>query len=144
MLYSQGLCESYKTICSKYDGQVHFKGGKLPKDKEAVTKQNNIIYWFKCGKTKWDDDYVGESARTFEQQNREHFKAPSPTTEHHNTTGHTTTVDNFKIIGREGQNMTRAIKEAIHNRVNNPALNRNIGKYNLPHIWDRVLLPSQN
>ena len=24
-------------------------------------------------------------------------------------------------------------------RVNNPSLNRNIGKYNLPHLWDRVL-----
>ena len=24
--------------------------------------------------------------------------------------------------------------------VNNPTLNRNIGKFNLPHIWDRVLL----
>ena len=25
-------------------------------------------------------------------------------------------------------------------RVNNPTLNRNIGEFNLPHIWDRVLL----
>ena len=24
--------------------------------------------------------------------------------------------------------------------VNNPFLNRNIGKYHLPHIWDEVLL----
>ena len=35
--------------------------------------------------------------------------------------------------------MDRAIKEAIYIRVNNPILNRNIGKYNLPHIWDKVL-----
>ena len=27
VLYSQGLCESYKTICSKYGVQIHFKGG---------------------------------------------------------------------------------------------------------------------
>ena len=33
----------------------------------------------------------------------------------------------------------RAIKEAIYIRVNNPSLNRNIGKYHLPHIWDEVL-----
>ena len=25
--YAQGLCESYKNICSKYGVQVHFKGG---------------------------------------------------------------------------------------------------------------------
>ena len=31
------------------------------------------------------------------------------------------------------------IKESIYIRVNNPTLNRNIGKFNLSHIWDRVL-----
>ena len=35
--------------------------------------------------------------------------------------------------------MARAIKEAIYIRVNNPTLIRNIGKYNLPHICDKVL-----
>ena len=35
--------------------------------------------------------------------------------------------------------MSRAIKEAIYIRVNNPTLNRNIGKYNLTHIWNKVL-----
>ena len=70
---------------------------------------------------------------------KEHLKAPSPIFEHQNITGHITTVENFKIIGRKGQNMTRAIKEAIYIRVNSPTLNRNIGKYNLPHIWNKVL-----
>ena len=83
--YSQGLCESYKAICSKYGVQVHFKGGNtlkslliFPKDKEAIIKQRNIIYWFKCGKTERDEEYIGESARTFEEQYKEHLKAPSP------------------------------------------------------------------
>ena len=35
--------------------------------------------------------------------------------------------------------MARAIIEAIYIRLNNPTLNKNICKYNLPHIWDRVL-----
>ena len=48
-------------------------------------------------------------------------------------------VENFKIIVREDLNMARAIKEAIYIRVNNPTLNRNIGKYNLPHLWDGLL-----
>ena len=38
------------------------------------------------------------------------------------------------------QLFVRAIKEAIYIRVNNPSLNRNIGKYHLPHIWDEVLM----
>ena len=45
----------------------------------------------------------------------------------------------FAIVGREDQNLTRAIKEALFIRVNDPFLNRNIGKYHLPHIWDEVL-----
>ena len=32
------------------------------------------------------------------------------------------------------------LKEALYIRVNNPSLNRNVGKYHLPHIWDEVLL----
>ena len=53
--------------------------------------------------------------------------------------GHMTTMKNFIIIGREGKNIAKAIKEALYFRVNNPTLNRNLGKYYLPHIWDRVL-----
>ena len=145
--YSQDLCESYKTICSKYHIQVHLKGGNtlnnllmFPKDKDEIRKQNSIIYWFKCGKTECDDEYMWESARIFEEQYKEHLKSPSPIFEHQNTTGNTKTMDNFKIKGREVHNMVRAIKEAIYIRVNNPTLNRNVGKYSLPHIWNKVLI----
>ena len=44
------------------------------------------------------------------------------------------------IVGREEQNLPRLIKESMYIRVNNPSLNRNIGKYLLPHIWDEVLV----
>ena len=144
--YSQGLCESYKNICSKYGVQVHFKGGNtlenlliFPNGREAKTKQSNIMYWFKCSRIKCEEEYTEESARTFEERYKEHLKTPSPIFEHENITGHKTTLENFKIIAREGQNMARANKEAIYIRVNNPTLNRNIGKYNLPHIWNKVL-----
>ena len=81
-----------------------------------------------------------ESSRTFGERFKEHQKAPSPIYEHFNTTGHNVTIDNFIILGREDQNLRRAIKEALYIRVNNPSLNRNIGKYYLPHIWDEILL----
>ena len=60
--------------------------------------------------------------------------APSPIFDHYNTTGHQVSIENFSIVGREKQNLKRAIKEAIYIRVNNPFLNRNIGKYHLPHL----------
>ena len=67
--HSQGLCESYKTICSKYGVQVHFKEENtlknllmFPKDREAITKQSYIMYRFKCGRTECEDEYIGESS----------------------------------------------------------------------------------
>ena len=85
-----------------------------------------------------DDEYIGESSRTFGERLTEHLKAPgqyltiiTPLV--------TKSIENFSIVGREEQNLMRAIKEAIYIRVNNPSLNRNIGKYHLLHIWDEVL-----
>ena len=104
-----------------------------------MKKHSNIIYWYRCGRTECDDEYIGELARTFEERFKEHLKAPSPIYQHDNTTGHKTTVENFKIIGREGHGISRAIKEAIYIIVNNPTFNRNVSKYNLPHILDKVL-----
>ena len=57
---------------------------------------------------------LGNQARTFEERYKEHIKAPLPIFEHQNITGHTTSVENFRIIAREGQNIARAIKETIY------------------------------
>ena len=66
--------------------------------------------------------------------------APSPTFDHSNISGHSTTINNFTVVGREEQNLCRLIKESMFIRVSNPSLNKNIGKYHLPHIWDEVLV----
>ena len=34
---------------------------------------------------------------------------------------------------------TRNIKEVMYIWVNDPSLNRNLGKYQLPHIWDQIV-----
>ena len=86
-----------------------------------------------------DEEYIGESSRTFGESFKEHPNAPSIIYDHYNITGHDVTIDNFSIVGRVDQNLIGTIKEALYIRVNNPSLNRNIGKYNLPHIWDEVL-----
>ena len=70
---------------------------------------------------------------------RELPKAPSPIFDNFNITGHNVTINNFSIVGREDQNLMRTIKEALYIRVNDPSLNRNIGKHHLPHVQDKVL-----
>ena len=145
--YTQGLCESIKRICGRYGIQTHFKGGKTiknllvsPKDKEPMLNQSGAIYRYQCNNLGCDDEYIGETSRTFGERYKEHLKAPSAIHHHSTITGHTTNHNNFQIIGREGHNLARNIKESIYIRVNNPSLNNNIGKFNLSHIWDRVLL----
>ena len=106
-----------------------------PRDKDPMMKKSGVIYSYKCGRVECDGEYIRESSRTFGERFKEHQKAPSPIFDHFNTTGHNISVENFNIVGREDQNLRRAIKEDLYIRVNNASLNRNIGKYHLPHIW---------
>ena len=110
-----------------------------PKDRDHITKKSDIIYSYKCDRVECDEEYIGESARTFGERFKEHLKCLSPIYDYSNITGHRTTHDNLSIAGREDQNLMRLIKEAIYIRVSSPSLNKNIGKYHLPHIWDEVL-----
>ena len=110
-----------------------------PKDNGLIQKKSGVIYRYKCDRMECDEKYIGESSRTFGERFREHLKAPSPIFDHYNITGHNVTIDNFSIVGREDQNLTRTIKEELYTRVNNQCLNKDIGKYHLPHIWDEVL-----
>ena len=132
--YTQGLCESIKKICGRYGIQTPVKGGRTiknllvsPKDKDPMVNQSGAIYWYQCGDLSCDDEYIGETSRTFGERYKEHLKPPSAIHHHSNQTGHTTNQNNFQIIGREGHNLARNIKESIYIRVNNPTLNDNIG-----------------
>ena len=144
--YYQGLSESVKRTCRKYGVQVYFKGGitiksllMAPKDPDPMLKRSGVIYKYSCDRVECDEEYIGESSRNFSERFKEHQKAPSPIFDHYTTTGHNIKLENFSIVGKEDQNLKRAIKEAMYIRANDPSLNRNVGKYHLPHIWDEVL-----
>ena len=105
-----------------------------PKDKDHITKKSGVIYRFKCERLECDEEYIGETSKY-----REHLKAPSPINDHNNISGHTTSLENFSIVGREENNLSRLIKESMYISVNGPSLNKNIGKFHLPHLWHEVL-----
>ena len=48
-----------------------------------------------------DEEYTWESARTFGERLKEHFRAHSPIYDYTNTTGNHTSVENFSTVGRE-------------------------------------------
>ena len=144
--YYRGLSERLKKVCSRHGVQVYFKGGNTiknllvaTKDQDPILRKSGIIYRYKCDRVDYDEEYIGESSRVFGERFKERQKAPFPIFDHFNTTGHSITTDNFSIVGREDQNLNRVINEALFIRVNNPSLNRNIGKFHLPHMWDEVL-----
>ena len=72
-------------IGSKYGVQVYFKGGTTiknllmpPKDKDPIQKRSGVIYRYQCDRVEGDEEYIGESSRSFGERFREHLKAPSP------------------------------------------------------------------
>ena len=137
----QRLSESLKRTCNMYGVKVYFKEGNTIrshlmalKDKDPMVKKSGVIYRYTCDRVECDEEYIGESSRTFGERFKEHQKVPSPIFDHYNTTGYKISLENFGIVGREDQNLMRTIKVALYIRVNKPSLNRNIGKYHLPHI----------
>ena len=109
-----------------------------PKDQDPIDNKSGVIYSYQCNHIACDEEYTGETARTWEKTQ----EAPQTPFSHPSThtTNRTHIIDtSFNIKSREDQGQARTIKESIYMRVNNPTLNQNIGKYNLSHIWDRVL-----
>ena len=144
--YIQGLGEKLKKTYNKQGIQIHFKGTNTikqllmaPQDKDSKLQNSWIIYKYKYPHINCTEEYIGKSGRTFGDRYEEHLKAPSPIYLHTTTTGHSVSPDCFSIVSRESQGLTRNIKEAMYIRVNDPSLNRNLGKFQLPHVWDQVL-----
>ena len=77
------------------------------KDRDNILQKSGVIYRYKCGRVDCEDEYIGESGRTFAERFREHMRAPSPIHDYFNTTGHEVSLDNFSIVGREDQSMAR-------------------------------------
>ena len=98
-----------------------------------------VIYHFKCPHINCPEAYIGESGRALGERIKEHLNAPSPIHQHCSSTGHPLSPKYFNIIHRETQGSSRNIREAMFIHVNDPSLNRNLGKYQLPHVWDNIL-----
>ena len=144
--YIKGTSEKLKRLCKSKGIQVDFKGTNAlrtqlvnPKDKDPKLQKSGIIYQYKCPHLNCPEAYIGESGRALGDMVNEHLKASSPIFNHISSTGHLLDLDCFSIICKEIQSHSRTIKEAVFIRVNDPMLNRHLGKYQLLHIWDSIL-----
>ena len=138
----------YPKICSRYGIQTHLKGNStiknllvFPKYKYPMANDSGAIYCFQCGDLAYDDEYIGETSRSFWERFKEHLKEPSPIHHHSVNTDHPTTQHNFQIIGKEDHGIARTIKESIYIRVNKPTWNKNISTiYTIYGIWFSLTL----
>ena len=86
--YTKSLSESFMNACRKHEIQVIFRGNTIKnflvttKDKYLITKKSGMIYRFKCNRVECDEEYIGESSRTFVERFKEHLKAPSSIYDH--------------------------------------------------------------
>ena len=67
------------------DVPVHFKGCNTtksllvdPKNKDNVTQNSGVICSYKCDWLQWDEEYLGESAKTSRERLKEHLRDLSP------------------------------------------------------------------
>ena len=106
-----------------------------PKDRDSTTNKGDIIYRYKFDHLGSTVEYISDTDWTFGDGYKEHLRAPSPIYDHANTTSHFILTGHFSVVNRRSQSITRSIQKAIFIRVNDCPLNRNLGKYQLPHIW---------
>ena len=144
-----GTGEKFRKMCKRKGTQAHFKGTNTlrtmlgnPKDKDPENNKTGIIYHYKCPQINYPSTYIGESGRSLGERVKEHFKDPLPIHLHSTTTGHPMDPEQFSIVHNKVNSQSRTIKEAMFIWVQDPTLNRNLGKYQLPHIWDHLLMAS--
>ena len=110
--------------------------------------------------------YIGETKRKLATRVKEHRKevekldkgrsftrdskkqalnerSKSAITDHVTQEKHVIDWDSAKLLQREGDWVVRGIKEAITIRKNPSNMNRDEGRYQLSHMYDDLLTPSQ-
>ena len=87
---------------------------------------------------------MGETERSLKTRFGEHRRPSSSTSEvsrhiHTDCEGHTVHIEEAKILTVEPKRFERGVKEAIYIRALYPSLNRDGGRYNLPHVYNNTI-----
>ena len=116
-----------------------------PKDKTDKSEFRGPVYKISCeGHEKLQQIYIGETERTLKACFSEHRRPSSSSSEvsrhiHQECPGHGVSMDSVKILDHNPSWFQRGVKEAIYIRAHKPELNRDGGRFILPHIWDNSL-----
>ena len=107
-----------------------------------------FTYVFSCAIVGWDSiaEYIGETNRSLKERVSDHRnQTTSAIRNHHISTKHPKAeLKDFTIIDRESNTLHHWTKEALHIRIKDPSLNRNIGEVRIPTVFNKLLkIPRQ-
>ena len=152
--YVKDLSETLRRSFSKFDIQTSFKPCQTlrqrlvhVKDKPTKEKVRNVVYGIRCDQEECKEHYIGETQQTVRARMSQHRRSSGLSTipnsavyTHITESKHTFSNENVVILDREQNWIRRGIKEAIHERIENPSLNKKGGlRFNLSHTWDRTI-----
>ena len=146
--YIQGLSEEFRRIFKDTKVQIIFKECYTlkallmhPKGKIPIQLHQDVVYQWTFPEDNCNSSYIGESSRCFESWVKEHNTLSTSTIFQHSTTHNHPKADTsqFKIIEQDRKEASREARESIHIRRNNFALDCNIGKMNIPKIFNQTL-----
>ena len=112
-----------------------------PKDPIRDLQKTDIIYHWKCPSNTYTAEYIGETNRSLKERVSDHRnQTTSAIRNHHMSTKHPKAeLKDFTMIDRESNTLHHWAKEALHIRIKDPSLNRNIGKVRIPSVFTKLL-----
>ena len=144
--YIKGLSENLQRLFHSNNIQTYRKPFNTlrsllvkPKDATPIEQQCGLVYHIKCQNC--NEDYIGETSRNMGTRFKEHTTRKgtvSAIKDHLENNKHCTSLENVKILDREGDWHRRKIKEAIMIQRHHPTLNRDKG-LELPAAYSSLL-----
>ena len=133
--YVKGLSEELRRTLKQHGVDTTFKPYNtlrqllsFPKDPQKQEDTCGPIYRVTCQGVDCGSSYVHLRPSSASSEVSQHIHRDYP--------GHKVEVE---VLDHEDRWIERGIKEAIYIRVHRPDLNRDTGRYLLPHIWDNLL-----
>jgi len=127
-----------------------------PKDKRSIEDTGECVYKIPCQNC--ESVFIGETGKRLQEHRKDteiasssiHTRAErkvsvtevnkSAITDHVVSDSHVIKWTRAEIMNREGYCMTRQVKESIWIRKQKSCMNRDVGAYDLAHVYDQLLV----
>ena len=117
-----------------------------PKEKIPRQMHQDVVYQWTYHEDNCHPSYIRKSSRCLESRVKEHNTSSTSAMFQHRSTYHHPKADisQFKIIDQDRKQVSREARETINIRRNNPTLSHNIGRMNIPKIFNQILGTTYN